>query len=163
MLLLLFFRLVVKGITPSMSVDHWHPLIVLANPNSGGKDGQTILSSFRKLLNPVQVLDLSEFGPECGLEICRFLPEHTCRVLACGGDGTVGWILAAIDKANLPVSKMLLFSSPFIMREERGKKNKREFFFPPQDRKGVTCTRPLWLCYYYSASSPCGYLAPGHW
>lgn len=100
----MLYRLVVKGITPPASADHWHPLIVMANPNSGGKDGQTILSFFRKLLNPVQVLDLSEFGPECGLEICRYLPDHTCRVLACGGDGTVGWILGAIDKANLPVS-----------------------------------------------------------
>lgn len=95
-----------KGITPPVSGDHWHPLIVMANPLSGGKDGQSILSSFRKLLNPVQVLDLSEMGPESGLEICRFLPDHTCRVLACGGDGTVGWILSAIDKADLPVSQL---------------------------------------------------------
>lgn len=99
------FRLVVKALSPPTHTDiYWHPLIVMINPSSGGKDGQIILSSFRKLLNPVQVLDLSEVGPECGLEICRLLPEHTCRILACGGDGTVGWILAAIDKANLPVS-----------------------------------------------------------
>lgn len=94
-----------KALSPPTHTDiYWHPLIVMINPSSGGKDGQIILSSFRKLLNPVQVLDLSEVGPECGLEICRLLPEHTCRILACGGDGTVGWILAAIDKANLPVS-----------------------------------------------------------
>lgn len=76
----------------------------MANPKSGGKSGEAILNSFRKLLNPVQVLDLSEAAPECGLEICRCLPDHTCRILACGGDGTVGWVLAAIDKASLPVS-----------------------------------------------------------
>ena len=52
----------------------------------------------------VQVVDLSESPPEAGLEICRLLPEHTCRVLVCGGDGTVGWVLGAIDRYKLPVS-----------------------------------------------------------
>ncbi len=95
-----------KGISPpTPPIEGWHPLIVMANPNSGGKDGEAIISTFRKLLNPIQVVDLSELTPECGLEICRFLPQHVCRVLACGGDGTVGWILAAIDKANLSVSQ----------------------------------------------------------
>jgi hypothetical protein len=100
----LSIRVVVNSIQPPISIDLWRPLVVMANPKSGGKDGEAILSSFRKLLNPVQVLDLSELAPECGLEICRLLPQHTCRILACGGDGTVGWILGAIDKANLPVS-----------------------------------------------------------
>lgn len=93
-----------KSISPPPLLDEWHPLIVMANPKSGGKSGEAILNSFRKLLNPVQVLDLSEVAPECGLEMCRCLPDHTCRILACGGDGTVGWVLAAIDKASLPVS-----------------------------------------------------------
>lgn len=92
-----------KRISPPTSIHRWHPLIILANPKSGSKNGQVLLSAFRKLLNPVQVFDLSELGPEAGLEICQFLPHHTCRVLACGGDGTVGWILSAIDKANLQV------------------------------------------------------------
>ena len=56
------------------------------------------------LMPTVQVVDLSESPPEAGLEICRLLPEHTCRVLVCGGDGTVGWVLAAIDRCKLPVS-----------------------------------------------------------
>lgn len=98
-------RLAVKAIRPPKCVEQWRPLIVMANPKSGGKDGEAILSSFRRLLNPIQVVDISELSPECGLEICRFLPNHTCRILACGGDGTVGWILSAIDKAKLPVSK----------------------------------------------------------
>ena len=93
-----------KSISPP-STKLWRPLIVMANPKSGGKSGEVILSAFRKFLNPIQVIDLSDLSPECGLEICHFLPEHTCRVLACGGDGTVGWILGAIDKAMLSVSK----------------------------------------------------------
>ena len=56
------------------------------------------------LLTPSQVIDLSETPPEGGLEICRLLSQHSCRVLVCGGDGTVGWELTAIDKCRLPVS-----------------------------------------------------------
>lgn len=109
------FRLVVKGISPpSPPIENWHPLIVMANPNSGGKDGAAILSAFRKLLNPVQVVDLSELTPECGLEICRFLPDYVCHVLVCGGDGTVGWVLSAIDKANIQVSRCVK-ELPFIL------------------------------------------------
>ena len=55
-------------------------------------------------LSAPQVIDLSETPPESGLEICRLLSQHSCRVLVCGGDGTVGWVLTAIDKCKLPVS-----------------------------------------------------------
>ena len=191
-------KLVVKAIK-SPSIDHWQPLVVMANPRSGGKDGEAVLSAMRKLLNPIQVslyilatedlqqnstvamvmcchgdktwchtvrlmqtwgllpssfiltsfsfsplfllpslspsslihpplpslspsppfslpllphspltpsqvIDLSETPPEGGLEICRLLSQHSCRVLVCGGDGTVGWVLTAIDKCRLPVS-----------------------------------------------------------
>ncbi|KAL2804805.1 diacylglycerol kinase gamma isoform 2 [Daubentonia madagascariensis] len=51
-----------------------HPLLVLVNPKSGGRQGER-LNFFR---------DTPDF-----------------RVLACGGDGTVGWILDCIDKASL--------------------------------------------------------------
>ena len=47
-------RLVIKKITPP-AVQEWKPLVVMANPQSGGKDGEKVLSTFRKLLNPVQV------------------------------------------------------------------------------------------------------------
>lgn len=76
----------------------------MANPKSGGKDGEFILSTFRKLLNPIQVIDLSETPPESGLEICRMLEHLHCRLLVCGGDGTVGWVLSTLDKLQLPVS-----------------------------------------------------------
>ena len=98
----LYLRLVVKSITRP-SIDHWRPLVVMANPKSGGKDGEFVLSSFRKLLNPIQVIDLSETPPENGLEICRMLEDLHCRVLVCGGDGTVGWVLSTLDKLQLPV------------------------------------------------------------
>ncbi|ELU15181.1 hypothetical protein CAPTEDRAFT_217352, partial [Capitella teleta] len=50
------------------------------------------------------VIDLSEISPECGLEWCHLLPLVTCRILVAGGDGTVGWVLQAIDNLRLKPS-----------------------------------------------------------
>jgi len=51
-----------------------------------------------------QVIDLSEIPPEGALEWCLLLPCVTWRVLVAGGDGTVGWVLSAVDKLKLRVS-----------------------------------------------------------
>lgn len=39
------------------------PLLVFVNPKSGGLKGRDLLCSFRKLLNPHQVFELTNGGP----------------------------------------------------------------------------------------------------
>ncbi|XP_016099669.1 diacylglycerol kinase zeta isoform X2 [Sinocyclocheilus grahami] len=75
------------------------PLLVFVNPKSGGNQGAKIIQSFLWCLNPRQVFDLSQGGPQEGLEMYRKV--HNLRILACGGDGTVGWILSALDQLQL--------------------------------------------------------------
>ncbi|KAA0723471.1 Diacylglycerol kinase zeta [Triplophysa tibetana] len=75
------------------------PLVVFVNPKSGGNQGAKIIQSFMWYLNPRQVFDLSQGGPQEGLEMYRKV--HNLRILACGGDGTVGWILSTLDQLQL--------------------------------------------------------------
>jgi len=72
------------------------PLLVFVNSRSGGQQGAHLIRKFRKLLNPNQVVDLDQGGPIPALR--RLLPHPRLRILACGGDGTVGWVLSALDE-----------------------------------------------------------------
>lgn len=42
------------------------PLLMFVNPKSGGLKGRELLHSFRKLLNPHQVFDITNGGPMAG-------------------------------------------------------------------------------------------------
>ncbi|XP_021116113.1 diacylglycerol kinase theta isoform X3 [Heterocephalus glaber] len=74
------------------------PLLVFVNPKSGGLKGRDLLCSFRKLLNPHQVFDLTNGGPLPGFHLFAQVPCF--RVLVCGGDGTVGWVLTALEETR---------------------------------------------------------------
>uniref|UniRef100_A0A1A7YEI5 Diacylglycerol kinase n=1 Tax=Iconisemion striatum TaxID=60296 RepID=A0A1A7YEI5_9TELE len=75
------------------------PLLVFVNPKSGGNQGSKVIQSFMWYLNPRQVFDLTKGGPREGLELYAKVPN--LRIVACGGDGTVGWILSVLDQLKL--------------------------------------------------------------
>eukprot|EP01102_Stenamoeba_stenopodia_P004973 TRINITY_DN15476_c0_g1_i1.p1 TRINITY_DN15476_c0_g1~~TRINITY_DN15476_c0_g1_i1.p1 ORF type:complete len:596 (-),score=90.75 TRINITY_DN15476_c0_g1_i1:51-1838(-) len=81
--------------------DDTTPLLIFVHPKSGGNEGTRLFRTFKQIFNPIQVCDVSKGkGPLSLLEMARdILPR--CKVLVCGGDGTVGWVLSTLDKLNL--------------------------------------------------------------
>lgn len=90
------------------------PLLVLINSRSGGNLGSSLAKSFCDLLTPEQVVVIDDEGPMPTL--LKFSHVKDLRILACGGDGTIGWIMNCIDE----------------LRESGKKKGTHEFsVYPP--------------------------------
>ncbi|XP_022106252.1 diacylglycerol kinase theta-like isoform X2 [Acanthaster planci] len=71
------------------------PLLLFINVKSGGCQGIEVFDILSKMVNPYQVFNLCQGGPLPGLHAFSQLPEY--RILICGGDGTVGWVLQCLD------------------------------------------------------------------
>nr|CAD7426738.1 unnamed protein product [Timema monikensis] len=93
-------KLQLQSVTPP-DWKNWAPIIVLANHKSGNNDGEGVLSLFRHMLNPAQVVDLADRSPETALEWCSLLGGVKTTVLVAGGDGTLAWVLNAIESLKL--------------------------------------------------------------
>lgn len=89
-----------KEITPIPEWKDWCPLIVIANSQSGSNEAEEVVSVFRRLLNSIQVFTLSSRGPSEALEIAKLCPVK-CRIVVCGGDGTVAWIMNEVNSMKL--------------------------------------------------------------
>ena len=100
----------------------WKPLIVIGtrlmylkvnflvliapltgNGKSGSSEACQILSSARKVLNAIQAIDLVDQEPTIALQLCSLLKETQCRLLIAGGDGTIAWVLNAVQNLDIKV------------------------------------------------------------
>eukprot|EP00794_Sanderia_malayensis_P011142 gene11142-12314_t len=87
------------GVWEALSPTRGSPLLVFVNSKSGDNQGIRFMRRFKQLLNPAQVFDLSVAGPTLGLTMSKNF-EHF-RILVCGGDGSVGWVMTEVDKQEL--------------------------------------------------------------
>ncbi|XP_065056573.1 diacylglycerol kinase eta-like isoform X2 [Rhopilema esculentum] len=87
------------GVWEALTPARGSPLLVFVNSKSGDNQGIRFMRTFKQLLNPAQVFDLSVAGPTLGLNMSKNF-EHF-RILVCGGDGSVGWVLTEVDKQEL--------------------------------------------------------------
>ncbi|KAK9508998.1 hypothetical protein O3M35_006420 [Rhynocoris fuscipes] len=64
--------------------------------------GSLVLSHFRTILNPLQVIDLSEKSPSIIADWLLVLPGSAKPIIVvAGGDGTVAWVLSELKKIKL--------------------------------------------------------------
>ncbi|CAB9512509.1 Diacylglycerol kinase zeta [Seminavis robusta] len=76
-------------------------IIAFLNSGSGGGQGATIYQDLARLLTPDCVFDLRKCCQGGRMPedlLLQYARDPFVRVLACGGDGTMGWIESAIDK-----------------------------------------------------------------
>lgn len=80
----------------------------VGNGKSGSSEACHILSSARKVLNAVQAIDLSDQEPRIALQLCALLKDTQCRLLIAGGDGTIAWVLNAVQDLDVNVIYLIL-------------------------------------------------------
>jgi diacylglycerol kinase family enzyme len=83
-------------IQSDMLSDDFIPLLCFVNSKSGGQQGKYFQSELRKLLNPIQVYDVHDIHPKYPLQLFASLSKF--RILICGGDGTITWILNTVEQ-----------------------------------------------------------------
>lgn len=88
------------------------PIVVFINSKSGGRHGPQLKARLQELMGEQQVLDLSVVKPhefvQYGLsclekfaalgDSCAKVTRERIRIVAAGGDGTVGWILGCLGE-----------------------------------------------------------------
>lgn len=66
----------------------WTPLLVMANPKSGGQDADELSNMFTTLLNPLQVIEMTESEIKSALGWLEANSDQIrFKILICGGDG----------------------------------------------------------------------------
>ena len=80
--------------------DDLTPVLIFINTISGPQQGNVLLSQLRLLVNPIQVHDMADGSPISPLKSYLRRFENNFRILVCGGDGTIAWIVNALDVAK---------------------------------------------------------------
>jgi len=77
-----------------------YTIVAYVNSGSGGGKGSVIYGDLVTILGKDHVFDLKDCRKDNMPEdhLFKFALDPMVRVLACGGDGTIGWIETAIDK-----------------------------------------------------------------
>lgn len=88
-----------------------HQIIAFLNTGSGGGQAESVQTSFVSLLGEEFVYDLNHCSPESVL--MEYALDPHVRVLACGGDGTIGWVEGATDEVWGELLDKPLQDSPY--------------------------------------------------
>ena len=129
-------------------------MIVFSNAKSGGGRGAEVLKELGAVLGKEKVFDLGSVRPEEVLE-----RVEAKRIIVCGGDGTMTWIMAAIDTINgdLSIVPMPLGTGNDLARSFGwGGRFKRSFLTRKWLREAQEATPAAldrWLCCVMPSSS----------
>ena len=74
-----------------------NPLLCFVNGKSGGQTGAALLTKLGPVLCSAQLCDLSQNAPATYLNLYAACPR--LRVLVCGGDGSVAWVMDEVKRA----------------------------------------------------------------
>ena len=91
-----------------------YTIIAFVNSTSGGGMGNSLYTTLQSHLGPSYVIDLHSCrhpGQMPQDTLIKYAHDPMVRILACGGDGTMGWIYSSLDKVW---STILGQSSPMI-------------------------------------------------
>lgn len=76
------------------------PILAIVNRKSGGQQGDQALINLQKILNNIQICDLSS------RDVSKFLKFYkdsniNLKIIVCGGDGTFTWVMDEVYSAGL--------------------------------------------------------------
>ena len=118
----------------------WPPLLVFVNGKSGGRRGEALRESLiaRKDLNALACVDLTMPGASPTPALKEYVGKvPDLRVLVCGGDGTVAWVLQALEELtevrSRPVAQLI--PSPALGNDHVFIHSRLD---PPEERPSLT-------------------------
>lgn len=87
------------------------PMLAIVNRKSGGLKGERALDNLQKVLNNIQICDLSENDPSDFFKFYKNSSPHCdLKIICCGGDGTIGWIMDEVYSAGLYDGRNISFA-----------------------------------------------------